>query len=39
LGVKYPDAEVLRREKELIVALSANDPEIGYNKTPRPDLP
>ncbi|HEX6978809.1 MAG TPA: GIY-YIG nuclease family protein [Alphaproteobacteria bacterium] len=29
------DAEVLRKEQELIVALRANDPAIGYNKTPR----
>lgn len=29
------DAEVLRREREMIVALRANDPTIGYNKNPR----
>lgn len=29
------DAEVLLRERELIVALHANDPIIGYNKTPK----
>jgi hypothetical protein len=27
--------EVLRKERELIVALCANDPTIGYNKSPR----
>lgn len=26
--------EVLQKEKEYIVALCANDPSIGYNKTP-----
>lgn len=30
------DAEVLRREKEMIATLRANDPVIGYNKKPRP---
>jgi hypothetical protein len=29
------DAEVLQKERELIVALRANDPAIGYNKNPR----
>lgn len=29
------DAETRRKEKELIVALHANDPAIGYNRTPR----
>ena len=29
------DAEVRAKEIELIVANRANDPEIGYNKTPR----
>lgn len=32
------DAEVLIRERELIVALRANDPTVGYNKTPRAKL-
>jgi len=27
--------EVLRKERELIVALRANDPAIGYNKSPK----
>lgn len=27
--------EVLRKERELIVAHRANDPAIGYNKTPK----
>jgi len=30
------DAEVLKKERELIVVLRANDPTIGYNKNPRP---
>ncbi len=29
-------AEVLSKERELIVALRANDPAIGYNKSPKP---
>jgi hypothetical protein len=29
------DADVLKKERELIVALRANGPAIGYNKTPR----
>ena len=29
------NAEVLRMEKESIIALRANDSAIGYNKTPR----
>jgi hypothetical protein len=29
------DAEVLKKERELIVALRANDPAIGYNRTPK----
>ena len=29
------DAEVLRKELELIVELQASDPAIGYNKRPR----
>ena len=29
------DAEVRAKEIELIVATGANNPEIGYNKTPR----
>jgi hypothetical protein len=33
------DAEVLKRERELIVALRANDPTIGYNKNPRTASP
>lgn len=28
-------AEVLQKERELIIAHRANDPAIGYNKTPR----
>ena len=32
------DNEVLRKERELIVALDANDPAIGYNRSPRPKL-
>lgn len=28
-------AEVLRKERELIITLRANDPAIGYNKSPR----
>jgi hypothetical protein len=28
-------AEVLRKEREWIVALRANNPAIGYNRTPR----
>ncbi len=27
--------EVLRKEREFIVALCANDPAVGYNKSPR----
>jgi hypothetical protein len=30
------DAEVRRTEREMIVALRANDPMIGYNRNPRP---
>jgi hypothetical protein len=30
------NAEVLQKEREQIVALCANDPAIGYNKSPRP---
>lgn len=30
------NAEVLRKERELIVALRANDPTTGYNKNPKP---
>jgi hypothetical protein len=33
------DAQVLKRERELIVALRANDPAIGYNKNPRTASP
>lgn len=29
------DAEVRRIEREFIVALGANDPDIGYNLSPR----
>jgi hypothetical protein len=29
------DIEVLQKERELISALRANDPAIGYNKNPR----
>jgi hypothetical protein len=29
------DAEVLKKEKEFIIALRANDPAIGYNRSPR----
>jgi len=29
------NTEVLRMEREFIVALRANDPAIGYNKAPR----
>lgn len=32
-------SEVLRKEYELIVALRANDPAIGYNKRPKPRGP
>jgi hypothetical protein len=32
-----PQAEVLRREVEFIRLLRSNDPEIGYNRWPRPD--
>lgn len=28
------DADVLRKERELIVALRANDPAVGYNRRP-----
>jgi len=30
-------AEVLRKERELIIALRANDPTVGYNRNPRHD--
>jgi len=30
-----PNAEVLLKERELIIALRANDPAIGYNKNPK----
>jgi hypothetical protein len=29
------DSEVLRKEREMIVALRANDPAVGYNRSPR----
>jgi hypothetical protein len=29
------DAEVLRKEREMIIALHANDPAVGYNKHPK----
>jgi hypothetical protein len=29
------DAEVLRKERESIIALRANDPAIGYNRNPK----
>lgn len=29
------DAEVRAKERELIVALRANDPAVGYNRSPR----
>jgi hypothetical protein len=28
-------ADVLRRERELIIAFRANDPAVGYNRNPR----
>lgn len=28
-------SDVLRRERALIIALRANDPTVGYNRTPR----
>ncbi|MGO9172475.1 MAG: GIY-YIG nuclease family protein [Rhodomicrobium sp.] len=31
------NAEVLRKERELIVAHRANNPAIGYNKSPKAD--
>jgi hypothetical protein len=34
-----PASEVLRNERELIISLRANDPSIGYNKTPRWEQP
>ncbi|PWB83580.1 MAG: hypothetical protein C3F11_05890 [Methylocystaceae bacterium] len=33
------DAEVLQKERELIVTLHANDPAIGYNKIPKCSSP
>ncbi len=33
------DAEVLKKERELILALRANDPAIGYNRIPKFELP
>ncbi len=30
------NAEVLMKEREMIVRLRANDPAVGYNKNPRP---
>jgi len=30
------DAEVRAKEVEFIVALRANDPSVGYNRSPRP---
>lgn len=30
-------AEVLRKERELIIALRANEPTVGYNRNPRYD--
>lgn len=30
-------SEVLLKEKQFIIALRANDPAIGYNRTPRRD--
>ncbi len=32
------NAEALRKEREFIVALRANDPAIGYNRNPKPKL-
>jgi hypothetical protein len=29
------DAEVRQKERELVVSLRANDPAVGYNRTPR----
>lgn len=29
------DAEVLRKERESIIALRSNDPAIGYNRNPK----
>ena len=28
-------AEVLRKERELIIAFHANDPTVGYNRNPK----
>jgi hypothetical protein len=34
-SVDAPRAEILRKERELILATRANDPAIGYNQIPR----
>lgn len=30
-----PDGDVLRKKRELIIALRSNDPAIGYNRNPK----